>query len=220
MQTYTSQLTWGQGTHELKIPLTTLRAMRSLCTDHYSTSPKAMFCLLTPPTLEPEFALHYSVFQLMLRMFPSAEARRQLDHDLSQLQEPIIDGPYKRFLQIKSHPIFASTYRQFINNTLTPDKWQHDLREDFRKHTWQLLCRDRGQHFGGTSQGVNKQLTTAFLSKWAREADAMSLDPVDIDKDPKVCMKVLRLLLIGGLMSPEREHRHRKRSGKLYVHAV
>ena len=167
-----------------------------LCTNHYSALPKAMFCLLTPPTLEPEFALRCTPFQLMLRMFPSAAARQQLDHDLSQLQEPIIDGPYKRFLQITPHPIFASTYSHLINNTLTPDKWQHDLRDDFRKHTWQLLCRDRGQHFGGTSQGVNKQLTTALLSKWAREADAMGLDPVDIEKGPKVRMKVLRLLLV------------------------
>ena len=110
--------------------------------------------------------------------------------------------------------VFAPTYRRFIADAFVPDKWQRDLSEDFRKRTWQLLCRDCGQHFGGTTRGVHKPLTTAQLSKWAKEADALGPKMVDIENAPKLRMKVLRLLLIGGLVTSEREHRHRKLSGK------
>ena len=55
MQKYTSQLTWGQGTHSLSLTVDRQRALRAsvikslLNTSDYSASPKVIFCLLAPP---------------------------------------------------------------------------------------------------------------------------------------------------------------------------
>ncbi len=38
---------------------------------------------------------------------------------------------------------------------------------------------------------------------------------VDPEEDPRPRMKILRLLIAGGLMTPERDHRHRRKQGKV-----
>ena len=221
MQKYTSQLTWGQGTHSLSLSVNRQRALRAsvikslLNVTDYSASPKVIFCLLAPPALEAEYALHLSALRLVMRIYSSPEKRHQLDDLVAQLPPNAIDGPYKRIAQLRAHPIFANTYQKFIADQLHPNKWQHELREDFRKHHWQLLCRDRGHHFGGTTRGVKKNLTTHLLQKWAQEADSMDNSIIDPENDPRPCMKILRLLLAGGLMTPERDHRHRRKQGKV-----
>ena len=221
MQKYTSQLTWGQGTHSLSLSVNRQRALRAsvikslLNVTDYSASPKVIFCLLAPPALEAEYALHLSALRLVMRIYSSPEKRHQLDDLVAQLPPNAIDGPYKRIAQLRAHPIFANTYQKFIADQLHPNKWQHELREDFRKHHWQLLCRDRGHHFGGTTRGVKKNLTTHLLQKWAQEADSMDNSIIDPENDPRPRMKILRLLLAGGLMTPERDHRHRRKQGKV-----
>ena len=150
-----------------------------------------------------------------MRIYSKPEKRLQLEEIVGNLPTKMVDGPYKRIAQIRAHPIFSRAYQKFISDQLNPNKWQHELREDFRKHHWQLLCRDRGHHFGGTSNGVKKAITVHLLQKWAHEADHMDNSIVDPEEDPRPRMKILRLLISGGRMSPERDHRHRRKKGKV-----
>ena len=150
-----------------------------------------------------------------MRIYSKPEKRLQLEEIVGNLPTKMVDGPYKRIAQIRARPIFSRAYQKFISDQLNPNKWQHELREDFRKHHWQLLCRDRGHHFGGTSNGVKKAITVHLLQKWAHEADHMDNSIVDPEEDPRPRMKILRLLISGGLMSPERDHRHRRKKGKV-----
>ena len=105
-----------------------------------------------------------------MRIYSKPEKRLQLEEIVGNLPTKMVDGPYKRIAQIRARPIFSSTYQKFISDQLNPNKWQHELREDFRKHHWQLLCSDRGHHFGGTSNGVKKAIAVHLLQKWAHEA--------------------------------------------------
>ena len=84
------------------------------------------------------------------------------------------------------------------------------MREDYRTHAWQILCCDRPQHFAGTWQGVDRIRTLALLDQLAKEADALQLQfdnneaiNPDPNQDPRIQLKVLRLLLAGGLRNPE-----------------
>jgi len=43
----------------------------------------------------------------------------------------------------------------------------------------------------------------------------MGNSSVDPENDPRPRMKILRLLLAGGLMTRERHHRHRRKQGKV-----
>ena len=63
MQKYTSQLTWGQGTHSLSLTVNRQRALRAsviksfLNASDYSASPKVIFCLLAPPAQNMPYIL-------------------------------------------------------------------------------------------------------------------------------------------------------------------
>ena len=220
-QSVMSKLTYGQGMHFLKASRDNLRTMRAsvvralLHEEHYSASPLALFALLAPPALDPAFALQLSAFRLIMRVHSSASARGQLKTAIqcSSAQE---DGPLTRAKQLHDHPIFVATFKSFLDNKLTPT-WEHDLREAYRLHTWRSLCSDRAQHFAGTWSGVDRKRTLSLLHSLTKQADllqkqcdtGLATNP-DPSEDPRAKLKVLRQLLIAGLMTPERDARHRK----------
>ena len=111
--------------------------------------------------------------------------------------------------------------KAFLDGNLHPNKWQHSLREDYRLNAWQVLCRDRSQHFTGTWQGVDRARTLGWLNELMTRADELQAkcDQEDFiiedpKADPRAQLKVLRLLLSAGLQNPERQHRHKKKAGK------
>ena len=225
IQTAMSKLTFGQGMHALHASKETCRAMRAvvirtlLDADNYNSSPNAIFALLTQPSNDPVFALDLAAFQLFRHTF---QTQTQIDELKTAMNEHSQeqDGPITRLAQLKDHPVFAKIVAAFLNRTLHPTKWQHLLREDYRLHAWQTLCRDRAQHFAGTWQGVDRSRTLALLHELIVQADALQSkcdnDDFVIDDpkmDPRAKLKVLRLLLTGGLNNPELQHRHKKQDG-------
>ena len=124
-----------------------------------------------------------------------------------------------RAKQIQDHPVFAKTFNDFLHSRLSPS-WEHDLHEEYRLKTWRSLCSDRAQHFAGTWSGVDRKRTLALVEKLTKQAVVLqtqcdlglSINP-DPSEDPRAQLKILRQLLIAGLMTPERDARHRKLSG-------
>lgn len=138
-----------------------------------------------------------------------------------QLHHINLDGPVARVVQLSENPVFAKTMKAFLDGNLHPNKWQHSLREDYRLNAWQVLCRDRSQHFTGTWQGVDRARTLGWLNELMTRADELQAkcDQEDFiiedpKADPRAQLKVLRLLLSAGLQNPERQHRHKKKAGK------
>ena len=139
------------------------------------------------------------------------------------------DGPIARMRQLYNHPVFKNTMHKFLNNQIHEQCWQHNLREDFRQHTWKTIARDRPQHFAGISHGVITVLSPVRSStngqkkgaeKLQQACDTQQLIMPDPSVDPRPRLKILRMLISGGLQTPERDHRHRRKTGHtLHVHA-
>ena len=196
--------------------------VRALLNTHdYNASPHAIFALLTKPSLDPEFARHLSALNPFRRTYTTPQdvsGLRSLVHQCTDT----VDGPIARAKQLLQHPVFGETMEALLNNQLHPQKFQHQLREAFRRNVWKLLCRDRPQHFAGTNPGINRQATLQWLTELCAEADMLqsqcdggeALNPL-LSEDPRVKLKVLRLLLSAGLRNPERQHRHKKHSGTI-----
>ena len=221
------KLTFGQGTHTLPVARDYMRHLRAEMVrslfnmNDYSLSPQTVFTLLAPPALEPAFALQLAAFRLVQRVCNTPRSRRILVQQLaSTRQQPPSDGPLARILQLKALPSFKPLVEDFLHNRLEGDKWQHDLRESWREQTWKTLARERAQHFAGAEKGVNRKATLAYLQDLTAAADALQIQQdsgqhelVPPSEDPRAKLKVLRLLLTAGLMTPERDHRHRRRKG-------
>ena len=225
IQSMMPKLTFGQGMHKLHVGKEAARAMRATVIrtlfdqDHYDCAPNAVFALLTPPSIDPIFALQLSAFMLIKRTFSSNSDIDKLRLSLEQHQQ-VFDGPIARLKQLRDHPVFSKTIESYLSKKLHPVKWQHTLREDYRLHAWQTLCRDRSQHFAGTWAGVDRVRTLALLKELMQKADVLQekCDKEDfiIDdpkQDPRAQLKVLRLLLTAGLQNPERQHRHKRKEG-------
>ena len=82
-----------------------------------------------------------------------------------------VDGPLNRMRQLYQHEVFHQVMHDFLNNQFDSHKWQHELRESFRRNWWRKIARERSQHFAGTEHGVNRTLTTAYLQSLQKEAD-------------------------------------------------
>ena len=180
-----------------------------------------VFTLLAPPALEPAFAMQLAAFPLVQRVYSTPQSRRTLVQRLaSARQEPPSDGPLAQILQLKALPPFRPIAEDFLHNRLKSDKWKHDLREIWREQTWRTLARERALHFAGAERGVNRKATLAYLQDLTAEADTLQIQQdsgqhelVPPSEDPRAKLKVLRLLLTAGLMTPGRDHRRRKRQG-------
>lgn len=185
----------------------------------YDSSPGIIFSLLAPPSLDPEFSLHLSAFLRIKRVFKDRAARIKLCATLKSppvANEP--DCPTARMRQMYKHPVFKDTMHKFLNDRIHEQRWQHDIRERFRQHIVKTVARDRPQHF----VCVNRSLTISLIQKWSKEADALQhacdtqqLIMPDPSVDPRPRLKILRLLISGGLQTPERDHRHRRKTGQI-----
>ena len=202
LQRVSSQLTWAQGSHRL-------------------ASPYVVFALLAPPSLEPECAMQLSALRLFMRSVSNPDRAREASVQLASVQP--FDGPYARAQQLRDSAVFGPVVQDVVQGRALSPSWQHDLRERWRKQCWQLVLRDRSQDYAGVGRGVNRPLTISFVQKWTKQADDLQflLDqglaaPPDASYDPRPRLKILRLLLTGGLMDPERSTSQAKgRAGQM-----
>ena len=222
-----SQLTYAQGTHVLPVARDHMRHLRATVVRalfhvrDYSLSPHAVFALLAPPSLEPNFALQLSAFQLTQRVHCTSASRRDLASRLAAAgRASLPDGPLARAQQLMYHPVFKASFQAFLRGQLHAESYQHELREQHRLEVWKTLARERPQHFRGASAGIDRAHALAWLNELTEQADSLQylcdhslVEPPAPEKDPRAKLKVLRLLLTAGLMTPERSHRHRRKGG-------
>ena len=137
IQSTMSQLTFGQGTHTLHCNRDDKRSLRAsvvpclLNQKFYDSSPSIVFTLLSPPSIDPDFALNLSAFMLVKRMHPSPASRRELCAQVTSYRnKSTIDGPIDRIKQLFNNPVFHQTVHDFLNNSLDEHRWQHILTEN------------------------------------------------------------------------------------------
>jgi hypothetical protein len=229
IQSTMSQLTYGQGTHSSHCNKDDKRTMRAsvvrclLKQKFYDSSPGIIFALLSPPSIDPDYALNLAAFMLIKRLHPTPASRQALCEQVTAYRKKkCIDGPIDRIHQLLENPVFHQTMHDLLNNTIDEHRWQHNLREQYRHCTWTNLSQERGQHFRGIENGVQRQLTVSLIHQLTTEADKIQilsdqnlLPPLEPKSDPRPRLKILRLILSVGLQSPERDHRHRRRKGTI-----
>ena len=161
-----SQLTIGQGTHSLHLTPANTTNLRAtvICSlfnsTFYDCSPAIIFTLLAKPFIEPEFSLNLAAIQLIFRSLKDNYLKQrilELIHDSDVMFS--VDGPIQCIHQLYHHEVYHQTLHLFLNNQLDSHKWQHQLREKYRQHMWSKTARERGQHYRGIEQGVNRLLT-------------------------------------------------------------
>ena len=133
------------------------------------------------------------------------------------------DGPVGRARQLLKSPVYGPCMQSILDHKPLPPTWQHDLRQRFRLATWQSLVSDRPQDFSGAFAGIQEKLSALLLLSWSAEADELQflldsnlVSEPPATQDPRPRLKILRLLICGGLMDPERDARHRKKPGTVY----
>ena len=192
IQSMMAKLSFGQGMRSFFTSKDNLRAMRAvvvralLNVQNYNSAPFAIFALLASPSLDPEFNLHLSAFNLIRRMHPNLAEVNKLRLALQNFPANL-DGPTARVQQLIQHPVFGPTVNRFLQGQLNPQKWQHQLREDYRTHVWKILTRDRPQNFAGTSGGVDRPKTLALLKIFMQQADELQSNcdaDLEINPDP------------------------------------
>ena len=127
-------------------------------------------------------------------------------------------APVARARQLRDSSIFGKIFQEILAGRQLAHDWQHQLREKWRLHALAIVSRDRAQHFGGVRNNIQRELTCSLLRQWTEQADqlqclidsGLQTNP-DPNKDPRVRLKVLRLLLVGGLMNPDKDARHRRK---------
>ena len=202
LQRVSPQLTWAQGTHSLALIRDVASSLRAqvvralLDVDHYSATPHVVFALLAPPSLVPECAM-------------SVQCPSHAQSAAEQLAAPQpFDGHFARAQQLRDSPVFGPIAQTLVQSRPLPPDWQHALRKRWCKQCWQLVQRDRSQDYAGIGRGANRILTVSLIQQWFKEADELqymidmgSTTELDSTLDPRPRLKILRLLLTGGLMA-------------------
>ena len=121
IQSTMSQLTYGQGTHSShcnKDDKRTLRASVIRCLlkqKFYDSSPGIIFALLSPPSIDPDYALNLAAFMLIKRLHPTPASRQALCEQVTAYRKKkCIDGPIDRIHQLLENPVFHQTMHDLL----------------------------------------------------------------------------------------------------------
>ena len=109
------------------------------------------------------------------------------------------ERPTLRLRNLSRQGPFRPMVLQLMSGSVQPEQWAHDLRMAWRG---ELSARD----FADMVQGCAVERTMALYRLWDRDVQ------VQFDEQKIMALGVLRRLLCGGLMTEERDARHRKQA--------
>ena len=110
------------------------------------------------------------------------------------------------------HPVVGTVVSDLVQYmNFDEGKFLHDLRECWRKFLWRKVAQTRPEHYA-MAEHIDRKRTLAWHDTLQLEADQDDcFDTVDFDKsNVRAQLEILRRLLAGGLMTPERYARHKK----------
>lgn len=206
-----SQATFAQGTHSFSIPddeLTKIRSriMRTMFSvDFYSMNTHLTFAILLPPQLDPSFAHVYQTLRTIARCLRQPHFRDIIQNRLRSVRRKSIEGPVRKIRKLLAGP-FRDLVEELLHNDLQGDaleEWAHRTRDKWREVLVQKASKNRPQHYSDICD-LDHFRTMALYRKWDAEAQILE------DENLYMKLGVLRRLLVGGLLTEERDSRHRK----------
>lgn len=216
MQTQ-SQALFAAGIHALGTDpmLVKVRSdiMRSLWkADTYSMSPFITLSVLAPVQLDPFFGAIYENLRSIMRSMRNVAFRTQIRQRIEREPKYDIDGPSMNLRFLLEHPVVGTVVSDLVQYmNFDEGKFLHDLRERWRNFLWRKVAQTRPEHFA-MAEHIDRKRTLAWHDTLQLEADQDDcFDTVDFDKsNVRAQLGILRRLLAGGLMTPERYARHKK----------
>ena len=209
-----SQATFGQGAHQMCKDLSLLKKLRTsiMCclwqADFYSMSPLVTLSVLAPVHLDPHFALIYYGLQSLQRFFKSnPSVLVKIKQILTRPRSSTI-GPAARLADLLHSPVKSQVQQLLDNNITNVGKWKHDMREAWRQHMFSQLEHDRPQHYSNITQ-IDRRRTLLYHTKLEPIANG-SVDAIIDTEDSYMQLALLRRLIAGGMMTQERDKRHRR----------
>ena len=221
-----TQAVYGQGTHTFAADLAELKKLRSSImrsvwnTDCYSMSPYVTFALLLPPQLDPLFGHIYHGLRTLARCVrnPSfaATSRRRLAYCSGTER----DGPTVRLWHVQRVPVYAPFIAALFGEaSLDEERWAHELRAAWRQHLWELVAKERPQHYRDAID-IDYGRTMSFYNKLRAQAAITQVNGIEALEydgpigDARAQLSILRRLFAGGMLTDERVARHRREAGQ------
>ena len=216
-----SQATFGQGSHGLVMEnldyLKKVRAdiIRSLWKmDAYSCSPLVTMAILVPVQLDPEFGCIYEGLRAIMRYVRRPAAAAELKRRFYMDPSFPVDGPTARLKTLADTSILGRHIYTWVNGEHKEGEWLHRIREEWRNFLWGRVSRERSHHYAG-AQRVDRKRTMWWYNSLQDIADQEDYDSVSVEvSEARAQMGVLRTIFAGGLMTPDRALRHRKKQGE------
>ena len=138
--------------------------------------------------------------------------RQQIQDRLSREPKYDLDGPSMNLRNLLEHPVVGHVVAELLQyRNFDEGRFLHLLRDPWRKFLWNKVSQTRPEHYGSAAV-IDRKRTLLWHDELQVEADKEdSLDNLDFDKsDVRAKLGILRRLLAGGLMTPERYARHKK----------
>ena len=124
-----------------------------------------------------------------------------------------VEGPAARLRLPADSPVFSNLVHELVYQHIDEQEWAHRLRMAWRMFLVEKAMKDRPQHYGDV-QELDFRRTMVLHERWEREANKVCND-YDIQgtfttEEYRQKTAVLRLMLAGGLMTEERDYRHKR----------
>lgn len=204
-----TQATYGQGTHSCGVPEEELTKIRSniiramFSVDFYSLNPNLSFAILLPAQLDPLFCHIYQGLRTLARCLKDDSFRTNFQTILQKKPSKNFEGPVHRVRKLLRTPL-APLVQELIDAPCENlELWAHNLRDNWRHQLLQKAAINRPQHFKDVERLCFRR-TLLFYKQ--RDNQALRFE----EEDTFMKQGVLRRLLVGRLLTEERDARHRK----------
>ncbi|CAE7804996.1 unnamed protein product [Symbiodinium sp. CCMP2592] len=158
--------------------------------------------ILCPVQLDPEFGAAYEGLRTVMRIMRVPDIAAEIRRRYHCTPSAVVDGPTLRLQNLRDVSILSTRVNELMAGEIDEGLWLHQLRDEWRAYLWQKVSQERSQHYAGAGR-VDRVRTLLYhrrLEERARQGD----------EDAWAKLGVLRRIIAGGLMTPERASRHKR----------
>ena len=161
------------------------------------------FACLLPTQLDPYFCHIYQGLRTLAKCLKEKSFRKTFQEILAKKSSRNFEGPIHRIKKLLHTPV-APLVQELIDSPCENlELWAHSVRDIWRKQLLQKAAKNRLQHFKDVTQLCFRR---SLLYHQHLDKQALHLE----EEDTVMKQGVLRRLWVGGLLTEERDARHRK----------
>ena len=165
-------------------------------------SPGVTMAILCPVQLDPEFGAVYEGLRTIMRTMRVPGIAAEIRRRYHCTPTAVVDGPTLRLQNLRDVSVLAPRVNDLMEGEIDEGLWLHQLRDEWRDSLWRRVSQERAQHYAGAGK-VDRFRTLIYHRELEERAK-------QDDEDARAKLGVLRRIVAGGLMTPERASRHKR----------